>query len=110
MNISAQCLCFLPTKILQDGFKRLSSLQTLGTDVRDVTEEVRHSKVLLAVPAGLRQEERVLLEDTLDCLKERLSALGSALTERCEHMRARMHELTSYQVFACFMVLSYVSL
>lgn len=70
----------------------------MGRDVREVSEEVRHSKVLLAGPTGLREEDKVLLEDTLDCLKDRLGALGSAQRRRCEHMRTKMHELTDYQV------------
>uniref|UniRef100_A0A8C7ULC6 Spectrin repeat containing, nuclear envelope 1b n=1 Tax=Oncorhynchus mykiss TaxID=8022 RepID=A0A8C7ULC6_ONCMY len=43
-------------------------------------------------------EDQVLLEDTLDCLTERLQTLDSALERRCEHMRTRMQELTAYQV------------
>lgn len=73
-------------------------LQTLENDVRNMTEEVKLSQALLAGSSGLRQEDRVLLADNLDCLKERLGALGCALGQRCDHMRTRAHELTAYQV------------
>jgi len=68
--------------------------------VRGVAEEVRHSQALLEAPGGglLGPGDQTLVEDTLDCLKDRLAALGSALGRRCEHMRTRMHELTAYQV------------
>lgn len=68
--------------------------------MRHVTDEVKVSQALLAGSSGLRHEDRVLLEDNLDCLKERLGTLGSALGHRCDHMRTRAHELMAYQV--CF--------
>jgi len=75
--------------------------------VRHVTEEVKLSRALLAGSSGLRREDRVLLEDNLDCLKERLGALGCALGRRCDLMRARARELTDYQVGSmCFEILS----
>lgn len=63
-----------------------------------VTEEVKLSQALLAGSSGLTHEDRALLEDNLECLKERLGALGCALGQRCDHMRTRAHELTAYQV------------
>lgn len=76
--------------------------------MRHVTEEVKLSQALLAGSSGLRHEDRALLEDNLECLKERLGALGCALGQRCDHMRTRAHELTAYQVFilhiSCFLM------
>lgn len=63
-----------------------------------IAEDVNLSQALLAQSSGLGQEDRTLLEDNLDCLKERLGALGCALGQRCDHMRRRAHELTAYQV------------
>lgn len=63
-----------------------------------VAEDVKLSQTLLAQSSGLGQEDRTLLEDNLDCLKERLGALGCALGQRCDLMRSRAHELTAYQV------------
>lgn len=63
-----------------------------------VTEDVKLSRSLLVGSSRLRQEDRALLEDNLDCLKERLGALGSALGQRCDNMRTRAQELTAYQV------------
>lgn len=63
-----------------------------------VAEDVNLSQALLAQSSVLGHEDRTLLEDNLDCLKERLGALGCALGQRCDHMRSRAHELTAYQV------------
>lgn len=63
-----------------------------------IAEDVKLSQVLLAQSSGLGHEDRTLLEDNLDCLKERLGALGCALGQRCDHMKTRAHELTAYQV------------
>lgn len=82
----------------------LSSLQILENDVRHVTEEVKISQALLAGSSGLKHEDRVLLEDNLDCLKERLGTLGGALGQRLDHMRTRAHALTAYQVHLVFRV------
>ena len=72
----------------------------LGKDVGEVTGDVSLSRGLLGRCAGvgLAGEDQVLLEDVLDCLADRLAALDSALGRRCQHMRARMQELTAYQV------------
>lgn len=67
-----------------------------------IAEDVKLSQALLAQSSGLGHEDRTLLEDNLDCLKERLGALGCALGQRCDHMRTRAHELTAYQVMLVF--------
>ncbi len=84
-----------------------SFLQALENDVRHVTEDVKLSQALLAGSSSLRQEDRALLEDNLDCLKERLGALGCALGQRCDHMRSRAHELTAYQVCWLFVFVAF---
>lgn len=62
-------------------------------------EEVKLSKALLAGSSGLKHEDRALLEDNVECLKERIGALSCALGQRCDQMRTRTHELTAYQVY-----------
>lgn len=69
-----------------------------------IAEDVKLSQALLAQSSGLGHEDRTLLEDNLDCLKERLGALGCALGQRCDHMRTRAHELTAYQVMLVFLL------
>lgn len=66
----------------------------------DVTGEVGHSRGLLGSVVGLPEEKQTLMEDTLDCLSERLATLDSAVERRCESMRSRMHDLTAFQVKA----------
>lgn len=74
--------------------------------MRRVTEDVKLSQALLAGSSVLKQEDQALLEDNLDCLKERLGALGCALGQRCDNMRTRAHELTAYQVCLIFCISS----
>ncbi|KAJ0008745.1 hypothetical protein NQD34_016160 [Periophthalmus magnuspinnatus] len=76
---------------------QLEKQETMESDVMHVTEDVKLSRSLLVGSSSLRQEDRVLLEDNLDCLKERLGTLGSALGQRCDHMRTRAQELTAFQ-------------
>uniref|UniRef100_A0AAV2JAL2 Calponin-homology (CH) domain-containing protein n=1 Tax=Knipowitschia caucasica TaxID=637954 RepID=A0AAV2JAL2_KNICA len=76
---------------------QLQKQEILESDVMHVTEDVKLSRSLLGGSCSLRQEDRHLLEDNLDCLKERLGTLGSALGQRCGHMRTRAQELTAFQ-------------
>uniref|UniRef100_A0A4W5RRV1 Spectrin repeat containing, nuclear envelope 1b n=1 Tax=Hucho hucho TaxID=62062 RepID=A0A4W5RRV1_9TELE len=87
-----------PVLLTENAETQLQNQEALGKDVSEVTGEVSHSRGLLGQPTGLCAEDQVLLEDTLDCLTERLQTLDSALERRCEHMRTRMQELTAYQV------------
>ncbi|XP_052352542.1 nesprin-1-like isoform X4 [Oncorhynchus keta] len=86
-----------PTLLTENAETQLQNQEALGRDVSEVTGVVRHSRGLLGQPTGLCAEDQVLLEDTLDCLTERLQTLDSALERLCEHMRTRMQELTAYQ-------------
>ncbi|XP_061651777.1 nesprin-1 isoform X12 [Phyllopteryx taeniolatus] len=84
--------------LLADNIEaQLEKQERLECDLHGMAREVALSQTLLAASSGLRQEERALLEDNLDCLKERLGALGSALSQSCDHMRTRTHQLTAYQ-------------
>nr|XP_057913481.1 nesprin-1 isoform X6 [Doryrhamphus excisus] len=77
---------------------RLQKQEMLKEDLRRVKEEVSLSQASLAGSSELlRQEERTLLQDNLDWLKERLGALDSALGQSCDHMRTRTQELSAYQ-------------
>ncbi|XP_041710587.2 nesprin-1 isoform X1 [Coregonus clupeaformis] len=86
-----------PVLLTEKAEIQLQNQEALGKDVSEVTGEVSHSRGLLGQPTGLCAEDQALLENTLDCLIERLQALDSALGRRCEHMRTRMQELTAYQ-------------
>ncbi|XP_045574102.1 nesprin-1 isoform X3 [Salmo salar] len=83
--------------LAENAETQLQNNEALGKDVSEVNGEVRHSRGLLGQPTGLCREDQALLEDTLDCLTERLGTMDSALGRRCEHMRTRMEELTAYQ-------------
>ncbi|XP_032356678.1 nesprin-1 isoform X1 [Etheostoma spectabile] len=83
--------------LAENADTQLQKQEILENDVRHVTEEVKLSQALLAGSSVLKQEDQSLLEDNLDCLKERLGALGCALGTRCDHMRTRAHELTAHQ-------------
>uniref|UniRef100_A0A1A8H4I9 Spectrin repeat containing, nuclear envelope 1b n=1 Tax=Nothobranchius korthausae TaxID=1143690 RepID=A0A1A8H4I9_9TELE len=83
--------------LAENAETQLHNQEILENDVKHVAEEVKLSQALLAGSSGLKHEDRVLLEDNLDCLKERLAALGGALGQHLDHMRTRAHELTEYQ-------------
>lgn len=78
----------------------LHVFQALGKDVAEVTGEVTRSQVLLGSVVGFPGEKQTLMEDTLDCLSQRLETLDSAVDRRCESMRNRMLDLTAFQVNA----------
>uniref|UniRef100_A0A4W5PDW6 Spectrin repeat containing, nuclear envelope 1b n=1 Tax=Hucho hucho TaxID=62062 RepID=A0A4W5PDW6_9TELE len=81
--------------LAENAETQLQNQEALGKDVSEVNGEVSHSRCLLGQPTGLCGEDQALLEDTLDCLTERLGTMDSALGRRCEHMRTKMEELTS---------------
>lgn len=72
--------------------------QSLGKGVSQVAEEVSQSWGRLQATGDLCGEDQPLMEETLDCLSQRLRVLDSALGGRCDHIRARMEELTVFQV------------
>lgn len=76
----------------------LHVFQALGKDVAEVTGEVGNSQGLLGSVVGLPGEKQTLMEDTLDCLSQRLETLDSAVERRCESMRSRIQDLAAFQV------------
>ncbi|XP_076155328.1 nesprin-1 isoform X4 [Alosa pseudoharengus] len=76
---------------------QLSKEESLGQGVSQVAEEVSQSWGRLRATDGLCEEDQPLMEETLDCLSQRLRVLDSALGSRCDHIRARMEELTAFQ-------------
>uniref|UniRef100_A0A3B3HZR1 Uncharacterized protein n=1 Tax=Oryzias latipes TaxID=8090 RepID=A0A3B3HZR1_ORYLA len=75
------------SELLAETTRTLQQQETLQKDLSCVAEEVKLCESLLAGSSGLAEEDRTLLQDNLDCLQGRLSALGGALGQRCEHMR-----------------------
>lgn len=71
--------------------------------MKHVAEDVKLSKALLVGTSGLKPEDRTLIEGNLDCLKDRLGALGCVLEKRSDHIKTKTNELTAYQV--CFVAL-----
>ncbi|XP_056332552.1 nesprin-1-like isoform X5 [Danio aesculapii] len=86
-----------PALLTENADTQLSNHETLGKEVTEVTQEVGHSQGLIRGSVGLSEDEQSLMKDTLDCLTRRLGALDSALDRRCESMRSRMRELSTFQ-------------
>ncbi|XP_073726049.1 nesprin-1 isoform X5 [Misgurnus anguillicaudatus] len=86
-----------PAFLTENAETQLSSHETLGKEVAEVTKEVNHSQGLLGGTVGLSEDEQVVMKDTLDCLTRRLGTLDSALERRCDTMRSKMRELTAFQ-------------
>lgn len=80
------------------------SLQGLGKEVKNVSEEVCKSRDVLGGTERLWDEggESVLVEEVLDSLEERLKLLDTVLEQRCDCMKDKLQELTVFQVYvAC---------
>ncbi|MCJ8736789.1 hypothetical protein PDJAM_G00016450 [Pangasius djambal] len=83
--------------LTENAETQLSNHEALGKDVAEVKGEVGHSRGLLGSVVGLPGEKHTLMEDTLDCLCQRLETLDSVVERRCESMRSRMQDLTAFQ-------------
>lgn len=76
------------------------SVQGLYKQLRAMTSEVNLCRDLLGGGAGrvCGGEERLLMEDTLEGLQERMGLLNSTLEQHCDNMRDRLQEHSSFQV------------
>ncbi|XP_077587654.1 nesprin-1-like [Stigmatopora nigra] len=83
-----------PTSV-DDAEAQLRKQEMLASDLVRVEGEVSQSRTLLADCS--RREEGPLLEDNLDCLKERLGAAGAALAQSQDRLRTRTQQLAAYQ-------------
>lgn len=80
------------------------SLQGLGKEVKNVSEEVCKCRDVLGGTERLWDEggESVLVEKVLDSLERRLKLLDTVLDQRCDSMKDKLQELTVFQVYvAC---------
>lgn len=78
----------------------VSSVQILNKQLKEMSKEVNQCRDLLGRGAGrlCGGEERVLMEDTLEGLQERMGLLDSTLEQHCDCMRDRLQEHSTFQV------------
>lgn len=86
------------------------SLQGLGKEVKNVSEEVCKCRDVLGGTERLWDEggESVLVEEVLDSLEGRLKLLDTELEQRCDSMKDKLQEITVFQVYvACIWLFLY---
>lgn len=74
--------------------------QGLNKQLKEMSEEVNQCRELLGGGAGrlCGGEDRILIEDTLEGLQERMGLLDSTLEQHCDGMRDKLQEHSSFQV------------
>uniref|UniRef100_A0A4W3HCF8 Nesprin-1 n=1 Tax=Callorhinchus milii TaxID=7868 RepID=A0A4W3HCF8_CALMI len=72
--------------------------ESLAKDIEEVTKELdtKTNAFLSVLPETSRNQD--VIEETLNCMQERLSVLETAVKQRCEQMKDRLQELMEYQV------------
>uniref|UniRef100_A0A3Q3FN38 Spectrin repeat containing, nuclear envelope 1a n=1 Tax=Labrus bergylta TaxID=56723 RepID=A0A3Q3FN38_9LABR len=88
-----------PVLLSEDTETQLTNLEGLHKQLKAMTSEVNLCRDLLGGGAGLMcgGEERDLMGDTLEGLKERMGLLESTLELQCDGMRDRLQEHSSFQ-------------
>ncbi|XP_028253699.1 nesprin-1 [Parambassis ranga] len=88
-----------PVLLSEDTETQLTNLEGLHKHLKEITREVNQCRDLLGGGVGrlCGAEERILMEDTLEGLQERMGLLYSALDQHCENMRDRLQEHTNFQ-------------
>lgn len=72
----------------------------MNKQLKEMSKEVNQCRDLLGREGGrlCGGEERILMEDTLEGLQERMGLLDSTLEQLCDCMTDRLQEHSSFQV------------
>lgn len=75
-------------------------MQDLNKQLKDMNREVNQCRDLLGGGVGrlCGGEDRVLMEDTLEGLQERMGLLDTTLEQHCDSMRDKLQEHSTFQV------------
>lgn len=57
------------------------------------------NKILFAQIFPDGSDNRVIIEDTLDCLLRRLTLLESVVNQRCHQMKGRLQQIVTFKVW-----------
>lgn len=72
--------------------------QSFAKEIKEITEEMDKNKNLFAQIFPENGDNRVIIEDTLDCLLRRLNLLESVVNQRCHQMKGRLQQIVSFKV------------
>ncbi|KAJ7400746.1 hypothetical protein BTVI_102513 [Pitangus sulphuratus] len=75
----------------------LCKQESLAKEIKDITEEVDKNKSLFAQIFPENSDNRVIIEDTLDCLLKRLTLLESVVNQRCHQMKGRIQQIVTFK-------------
>ncbi|XP_027759675.1 nesprin-1 isoform X4 [Empidonax traillii] len=75
----------------------LCKQESLAKEIKDITEEVDKNKTLFAQIFPENSDNRVIIEDTLDCLLKRLTLLESVVNQRCHQMKGRIQQIVTFK-------------
>uniref|UniRef100_A0A8C5T6H5 Uncharacterized protein n=1 Tax=Malurus cyaneus samueli TaxID=2593467 RepID=A0A8C5T6H5_9PASS len=75
----------------------LCKQESLAKEIKDITEEVDKNKNLFAQIFPDNSDNRVIIEDTLDCLLRRLTLLESVVDQRCHQMKGRLQQIVTFK-------------
>ncbi|CAJ1078482.1 nesprin-1 [Xyrichtys novacula] len=88
-----------PVLLSEDTETQLTNLEGLHKQLKAMTSEVNLCRELLGGGAGrgCGGEEQALMEATLEGLQDRMRLLESTLKQKCDSMRYRLQEHSSFQ-------------
>ncbi|NWI93355.1 SYNE1 protein, partial [Pitta sordida] len=90
---------FVATALLpeEEAETYLCKQESLAKEIKDITEEVDKNKNLFAQIFPDNSDNRIIIEDTLDCLLRRLALLESVVNQRCHQMKERMQQIVTFK-------------
>uniref|UniRef100_A0A3B4B2B7 SYNE1 n=1 Tax=Periophthalmus magnuspinnatus TaxID=409849 RepID=A0A3B4B2B7_9GOBI len=88
-----------PVLLSEDTEMQLTHLEGLNKKLKEMSREVNQCRDLLGGGAGrvCGGDDRVLMEDTLEGLQERMGLLDSTLEQHCDCMRDKLQENSTLQ-------------
>ncbi|CAL9692474.1 unnamed protein product [Knipowitschia caucasica] len=88
-----------PVLLSEDTEMQLTHLEGLTKQLKDMSHEVNQCRDLLGGCAGrvCGGDDRVLMEDTLEGLQERMGLLDSTLEQHCDGMRDKLQDHSTFQ-------------
>ncbi|KAM6459267.1 nesprin-1-like [Liasis olivaceus] len=75
----------------------LDNQESLAKDIKEMTEKMDKSKDLFSHMFPESADNRDVIEDTLDCLLQRLTLLETLVNQRCQHMKERLQQILNFQ-------------
>lgn len=77
--------------------------QDLAKDIREMAEKMGKNKHVFSQVFRENADNKDVIEETLDCLQQRLLLLETVVNHRCQQMKERFQQILNFQVrnFTC---------